>query len=252
MSLSSTVKGPSSLSSRQRCCLAMHASHFRCDVGHSACSTISAPDIGHPLLLTAAFTEVSHVHWALPFRHRLRQPQCTSAGGPFWRKHHRQAAQSLVCCCCLLASVADVMGPPSPSGLAWCLLASVAEAPVTAPRLLCKLPATFCSCRIQQHHPSPRAGNLHFVQQVNSNGLVNVLGLNRLDDIVDVPIADLKDAQQVGTCPLCWLSNLSRNCVLKFGECLWGRQLSMRFTAACSKALHSWGLYQPPAASTAH
>ena len=77
MSLSSTVKGPSSLSSRQRCCLAMHASHFRCDVGHSACSTISAPDIGHPLLLTAAFTEVSHVHWALPFRHRLRQPQWT-------------------------------------------------------------------------------------------------------------------------------------------------------------------------------
>ena len=70
------------------------------------------------------------------------------------------------------------------------------------------------SCRTQQHPPSPRAGNLHFVQQVNTNGLVNVLGLNRLDDIVDVPIADLKDAQQVGACPPCWLSNLSRSCLL--------------------------------------
>ena len=74
---------------------------------------------------------------------------------------------------------------------------------------------------------------------MNTNGLVNVLGLNRLDDIVDVPIADLKDAQQVGTCPPCWLSNLYPSCLLPSGECLWGRQLYMGFAAACSEALHS-------------
>lgn len=40
-------------------------------------------------------------------------------------------------------------------------------------------------------------GNLRFVQRVRSEGIVNVLGLQQLDDIVTIPYRELKTSQQV-------------------------------------------------------
>ena len=47
-------------------------------------------------------------------------------------------------CGCLLAPVADALGPAPPSGLAWRLMASVADHQLPFAWLR-KLPATFCS-----------------------------------------------------------------------------------------------------------
>lgn len=44
------------------------------------------------------------------------------------------------------------------------------------------------------------SGNLRLVQRVKSEGIVNVLGLEQLDDIVTVPYSVLKISQQV--CPV--------------------------------------------------
>jgi hypothetical protein len=41
-------------------------------------------------------------------------------------------------------------------------------------------------------------GNLHLVQRLKRDGMVNVFGLNSLEDIVTVPVADLAAATQVG------------------------------------------------------
>ncbi len=40
-------------------------------------------------------------------------------------------------------------------------------------------------------------GNLRFVQRVKSEGIVNVLGLQQLDDIITIPYRELKRSQQV-------------------------------------------------------
>lgn len=40
-------------------------------------------------------------------------------------------------------------------------------------------------------------GNLHLVQRLQRDGMVNVFGLNSLQDIVTVPVADLAAATQV-------------------------------------------------------
>ena len=42
------------------------------------------------------------------------------------------------------------------------------------------------------------SGNLRFVQRVKSEGIVNVLGLEQLDDIITTPYKVLKRSQQVG------------------------------------------------------
>ena len=44
------------------------------------------------------------------------------------------------------------------------------------------------------------SGNLRFVQRVKSEGIVNVLGLEQLDDIITTPYKVLKKSQQV--CPV--------------------------------------------------
>ena len=44
------------------------------------------------------------------------------------------------------------------------------------------------------------SGNLRFVQRVKSEGIVNVLGLQQLDDIIAIPYKDLKESQQVCLC----------------------------------------------------
>ena len=41
------------------------------------------------------------------------------------------------------------------------------------------------------------SGNLRFVQRVKSEGIVNVLGLQQLDDIITIPYKHLKESQQV-------------------------------------------------------
>lgn len=43
----------------------------------------------------------------------------------------------------------------------------------------------------------PTTGNLHLVQRVASEGLANVLGLKRFDDIFSVPYRELRQNQQV-------------------------------------------------------
>lgn len=44
------------------------------------------------------------------------------------------------------------------------------------------------------------SGNLRLVQRVKSEGIVNVLGLEQLDDIITIPYSVLKNSQQV--CPV--------------------------------------------------
>lgn len=40
-------------------------------------------------------------------------------------------------------------------------------------------------------------GNLRFVHRVTTEGLINVLGMQQLDDIENIPYQDLKRSQQV-------------------------------------------------------
>ena len=47
------------------------------------------------------------------------------------------------------------------------------------------------------------SGNLRFVQRVQSEGIVNVLGLEQLDDIINIPYKVLKDSQQVRPVTIC-------------------------------------------------
>ena len=44
-------------------------------------------------------------------------------------------------------------------------------------------------------------GNLRFVQRVTTEGLINVLGMQQLDDIETIPYTDLKRSQQVRRLP---------------------------------------------------
>ena len=49
-------------------------------------------------------------------------------------------------------------------------------------------------------------GNLRFVQRVTTEGLINVLGMQQLDDIETIPYTDLKRSQQVRPLPNVCLS----------------------------------------------
>ena len=46
------------------------------------------------------------------------------------------------------------------------------------------------------------SGNLRLGQRVRSEGIVNVLGLEQLDDIITIPYNVLKNSQQVGAVTL--------------------------------------------------
>lgn len=43
----------------------------------------------------------------------------------------------------------------------------------------------------------PTTGNLHLVERVSTQGVANVLGLQKMDDIFTIPFSDLKEKQQV-------------------------------------------------------
>ena len=46
-------------------------------------------------------------------------------------------------------------------------------------------------------HGELTTGNLHLVESVSTQGLANVLGLKKIDDIVSTPFKELKAKQQV-------------------------------------------------------
>ena len=46
-------------------------------------------------------------------------------------------------------------------------------------------------------HGEPTTGNLHLVERVSTQGVANVLGLQKIDDIFTIPFSDLKAKQQV-------------------------------------------------------
>jgi hypothetical protein len=55
-----------------------------------------------------------------------------------------------------------------------------------------------CMCLQFDYLGETTEGNLHLVQRLKRDGMVNVFGLNSLEDIVTVPVADLAAATQVG------------------------------------------------------